>query len=51
MMKKKTWALLCLAGILGAFSLISAVVIAIDPFQVYHLATRYMPPIENTFFK
>lgn len=47
-MKKKTWALLCLAGILGAYALISAVVIAIDPFQVYHPATRYMPPIDNT---
>ena len=47
-MKKKTWALLCLLGIVGAYVLISAVVIYIDPFQVYHLATRYMPPIDNT---
>lgn len=47
-MKRKTWALLCLLGILGAFGFISAVVIAIDPFQVYRLATRYMPPIDNT---
>ncbi|MBE5799978.1 MAG: hypothetical protein E7321_08530 [Clostridiales bacterium] len=47
-MKRKTWALLCLLGIVGAFVFISAVVIAIDPFQVYHLATRYMPPIDNT---
>lgn len=47
-MKKKTWALLCLAGIVGAFTLISAIVIAIDPFQIYRLASRYMPPIDNT---
>ena len=47
-MKRKTWALLCLAGIVGAFLFLSAVVIAIDPFQVYRLATRYMPPIDNT---
>ena len=47
-MKKKTWALLCLAGIIGAFVFLSAVVIAIDPFQVYRLATHYMPPIDNT---
>ena len=48
MMKKKTWALLCLAGILGAFTFLSAVVIAIDPFQVYRMATRYLPPIDKT---
>lgn len=48
MMKRKTWALLCLSALLGAVSLLSALVIAIDPFQVYRLATRYMPPIDNT---
>ena len=47
-MKKRTWALLCLACIVSAYAFLSAVVIAIDPFQVYHLATRYMPPIDNT---
>ncbi|MBP3655817.1 MAG: hypothetical protein J6K32_03890 [Clostridia bacterium] len=47
MMKRKTWALLTLAGILSALALLSAVVIAIDPFQVYRLATGYMPPIDN----
>lgn len=47
-MKKKTWALLCLAGIVGAFLFLSALVIAIDPFQVYRRATHYMPPIDNT---
>ncbi|MBR4038801.1 MAG: hypothetical protein IKJ11_01730 [Clostridia bacterium] len=47
-MKKKTWALLCLTAIIGAFVSLSALVIAIDPFQVYRLATHYMPPIDNT---
>jgi len=48
MMKRKTWALLCLAGIFGAFALLSGVVIAVDPFQVYRLAEDYYPPIDNT---
>ena len=47
-MKKKTWALLCLAAILSAILFLSAVVIAVDPFQVYRKATRYLPPIDNT---
>ena len=47
-MKRKTWALLCLLLIVGAYAFLSAVVITIDPFQVYRLATRYMPPIDNT---
>ena len=47
-MKRKHWALLTLAGLLGAIALISAAVIAIDPFQVYRLARDYMPPIDNT---
>ena len=47
-MKRKTWACLCLAALTGAIVLLSALVIAIDPFQVYRLATRYLPPIDNT---
>ena len=47
-MKRKTWACLCLAALAAAFALLSALVIAIDPFQVYRLATRYLPPIDNT---
>ena len=47
-MKRKTWALLCLAGLLAALALISAVVIAVDPFQVYRKAEKYRPPIDNT---
>lgn len=48
MMKRKTWALLCLAAIACALVLLSAVVIAVDPFQIYRKAERYMPPIDNT---
>ena len=47
-MKRKTWACLCLAALTGAIVLLSALVIAIDPFQVYRLATHYVPPIDNT---
>ena len=48
MMNRKNWSLLCLGLLLGAAGLLSAAVIAVDPFQVYRLATRYMPPIDNT---
>lgn len=47
-MKKKSWSCLCLAALALALGLLSALVIAIDPFQIYRLATRYMPPIDNT---
>ena len=47
-MKRKTWALLTLAALAGAFLLLSALVIAVDPFQVYRLAQDYVPPIDNT---
>ena len=47
-MKRKHWAILTLTGLIGAIVLLSALVIAIDPFQVYHLARAYMPPIDNT---
>jgi len=47
-MKRKTWALLTLSGIISAVIFLSALVIFIDPFQVYRLASRYMPPIDNT---
>ena len=47
-MNRKTWAVLCLTGLISAVCFLSALVIFIDPFQVYRLATRYMPPIDNT---
>ena len=47
-MKRKTWSILCLLGLGGAIVFLCALVIFIDPFQIYRLATRYMPPIDNT---
>jgi len=47
-MKQKSWALLTLALLLSAFALLSALVIAVDPFQIYRLARDYIPPIDNT---
>ena len=47
-MKRKTWALLCLSALFSALLFLSAVVIYVDPFQVYRLASRYMPPIDKT---
>ena len=47
-MKRKHWAILTLTGLVGAIVLLSALVIAIDPFQIYRLAEAYLPPIDNT---
>ena len=48
MMKRKTWALLTCAMLILAIAGASLLVIFVDPFQVYRLATLYMPPIDNT---
>ena len=34
--------------LLGAFLLLSSIVIFVDPFQIYRLAGLYRPPIDNT---
>jgi len=47
-MKRKTWALLCLTAFFAAIAFLSAVVIFIDPFQVYRLTERYLPTIDKT---
>lgn len=47
-MKRATWARLTLGALISGLLLLSALVIFVDPFQVYRLATRYMPPIDNT---
>ncbi len=46
-MTRKRWSLLTLSALLGTMGLICALVITIDPFQVYRLATRFMPPIDR----
>lgn len=47
-MKRKTWALLSLSALTAALLSLCLLVYAVDPFQIYRLATRYMPPIDNT---
>ena len=49
-MKRKTWALLCLAALASTLVLLSAVVIAIDPFQIYRRAERFLPDLFQLFF-
>ena len=46
-MKRKTWSILTAGALIAAFLVISLTVIVIDPFQVYHLAKWYMPPIDR----
>ena len=47
-MKRKSWTFLSLTMLLGAFLLLSSIVIFVDPFQIYRLARLYRPPIDNT---
>ena len=46
-MNRKTWSLLTLGALLMGFALLSAIVIFIDPFQIYRKAELYYPPIDN----
>ena len=46
-MNRKTWCLLTLGALIMGFSLLSAIVIFIDPFQIYRKAELYLPPIDN----
>ena len=46
-MTAKRWALLTLSLILSALLLCVALVAWIDPFEVYHKATRFIPPIAS----
>lgn len=47
-MRRKTWARLVILLLLASFLTLSAAVCFVDPFQIYRLATRYLPPIDNT---
>lgn len=47
-MKKKTWALITLGVLLLAFAAAGALVIYVDPFQIYRPASRFIPPLDNT---
>lgn len=46
-MSPKKWTALSLALLLGAFALLIGSVVLIDPFEVYHQATAFIPPITN----
>ena len=46
-MTRKQWAVLTLTLLLGALALIIGAVMIIDPFEVYHQATAFIPPIAN----
>lgn len=47
-MTRKRWALLTLILLIGALLSIIAAVVIVDPFQIYHRATAYAPPITNS---
>lgn len=47
-MKRATWARLTLGALICAILLLCALVIFVDPFQIYRLATHYVPPIDKT---
>ena len=46
-MKKKTWALLALGSLAAGLLLVCALVIFVDPFQIYRPAALYMPPLDR----
>lgn len=46
-MTRKRWTMLTLALLIGALISIVAAVVIIDPFQIYHRATSFTPPITN----
>lgn len=46
-MTRKTWAILTLSLLLGCLGGVIGAVVIIDPFEVYHKATAFIPPIDN----
>ena len=46
-MTRKRWALLALSLLASALALIVGTVALVDPFEVYHQATAFIPPITN----
>lgn len=46
-MSRALWGKLTLALLLGALTLIVALVVLVDPFEVYHKATAFIPPVES----
>ena len=46
-MTRKRWALLALTLLVGSLALIVGTVALVDPFEIYHQATLFVPPITN----
>lgn len=46
-MTRKRWAILTLALLIGSIAGIIGSVVIIDPFEIYHQATAFIPPITN----
>lgn len=46
-MTRKQWAALCMTLLTLCLGGVIALVMLIDPFQIYHRATAFIPPIEN----
>ena len=46
-MTRKRWAILTLAMLASSLLLIVGSVVLIDPFEIYHQATAFIPPIDN----
>ena len=46
-MTRSQWGRLTLTLLIGALVLIVALVVLVDPFEVYHKATAFIPPIES----
>lgn len=46
-MTRKRWSVLTLALLLSALLLIVSAVVLVDPFEIYHRATAFIPPITN----
>ena len=47
-MSRRAWLALTLSLLFLLLGALAALVIAVDPFQIYRLASSYLPPIDNT---
>ena len=47
-MSRRAWLKVTLPLLIASLALLSLLVIAVDPFQIYRLSTHFIPPIDNT---
>ena len=47
-MSRRAWLKVTLPLLIASLALLSLLVIAVDPFQIYRLSTHFLPPIDNT---